>query len=35
VVTDWWRMQGSLKACEIVIIEHLEALRMARDGLNN
>jgi len=25
VLTDWWRRLGSMKACEILIVEHLEA----------
>jgi len=34
VLTDWWRRLGSLKLCEILIIEYLEARRMAEHGMN-
>jgi hypothetical protein len=35
VLTDWWRQLGSLKLCEILIIEYLEARRMTEHGMNN
>jgi hypothetical protein len=31
VLTEWWRQLGSMKACEILIVEHLEATVKAPD----